>query len=1194
MTTSPIKTHSELLDLSDVVQKMSMQWIDFDRTLRYLKSNGDVSKESSLGKIIGAIVVKYAEIHTQNESGFKYFKCTDNAKSTLRSLGFKLKIYARNISAKPRLLTQVNKMKEGDQKINTKKGSEFLLFFIKICEKEIVVLSSGQAWNVVRPCIRYDYPIKIAELILDAEKIVKIKRRCLVGPNLRETILEPPSGELYKTTSLYYLVESIQCVVKKNASLMNIDPFIKVKGELKINITSGGLLRIQKEMAIRDYPAIISLFYCYTHGLETYSQDGKVESRDPQFEFLHFLQPAQICGDILDEQLIEQAINFYRGSDDVHPVFFRHKFLSDFLDSTCFEFQYKPKAHFQILSDSPPTLVEVIVAVSNFLGGKPDKASLARALQKVRFRYTHPQTNQMIPSSLIECFEGEVRYEDRAYFKVRNMWYQLSADFNALLREDFKSLLCNRLLEPQEEGHLPLPWKGNKRQDVLTQQKIKEVTGITKGIQEFMSRLKEAKVCFVSEQWVSFHGLTIEQLVVHQSVLVGEILNVEVIFKNKEKIEKILFAKSEISLETRLKNSFPDHYQQILSELQVQRSILKIETKGKKKNLLVLNPFAYPLKEACKTNFKKFETLLQEVHHNDKKEDEATYNRQYLYDKMNNGKLFGPEEGFLVFDCILPNNIEVCDIVKFTKKTTYLYHVKEDFGQNTRDACSQILNSAKILRSALSTHQPKNFLQMLWEEATLGEKKGWRKQSKEQLEYLGKQKFFDIFCGRRIVFVYACLEKENHSFHDEIAMPTRLSPEHLKGTSQKKQFQELKTEEFLDSSNRLTGKFYESSQKSFQLEKFKKESSAIYSQLSKFKSVSASTLAKLELIHAARELHTLNFEFKICEIKRPNSSSAAQEGASLADTLTYADIEELLSEETTLSEHSDISEGIDRGFINIGNSCYMNATLQVLFSIKEITDLIEAHSKTFPTLNHLYRKRGIHELKNLRTKVFQTKGKGVLTGSIKGQQDAHEFLVFILDKIGWHPIETYSNFSYMFEGREKNHNSESEDPTHHLSLAITKNQNFQTTLNAYFARETLEGKRETKIDGKKYMLQHAKALRITELPTILVIHLKKFTQFGEKITFPINFPTNEIVTIKQRNRDSETHYQIFGYINHHGSTVQSGHYTADIKNLDVPDGKGCWVRYNDDSVNFNPSLKPEMDAYIVFLKKLPNPINRIR
>ncbi|XP_072157579.1 uncharacterized protein [Bemisia tabaci] len=108
-----------------------------------------------------------------------------------------------------------------------------------------------------------------------------------------------------------------------------------------------------------------------------------------------------------------------------------------------------------------------------------------------------------------------------------------------------------------------------------------------------------------------------------------------------------------------------------------------------------------------------------------KREVEGIYNQSYLYEK-----------GFIVLDTILPLGIESCDLIKYDDNSVYLYHVKKTLGQSTREACSQILNAAEMIRGAITLSQgseSSNYLERLWREITeYNGDEEWKKVVAEQ------------------------------------------------------------------------------------------------------------------------------------------------------------------------------------------------------------------------------------------------------------------------------------------------------------------------------------------------------------------------------------------------------------------------------------------------------------------------------
>jgi ubiquitin C-terminal hydrolase len=93
--------------------------------------------------------------------------------------------------------------------------------------------------------------------------------------------------------------------------------------------------------------------------------------------------------------------------------------------------------------------------------------------------------------------------------------------------------------------------------------------------------------------------------------------------------------------------------------------------------------------------------------------------------------------------------------------------------------------------------------------------------------------------------------------------------------------------------------------------------------------------------------------------------------------------------------------------------------------------------------------------------------------------------------------------------------------------------------------------------------------RITYMPLILVMHIKRFTNHNDKINDYVDYPIQF---------DS---YELFGVILHHG-TMDTGHYTCMMKHQDA------WFMCNDESIdeikNINHVISS--NAYVLLYKKI--------
>lgn len=140
-----------------------------------------------------------------------------------------------------------------------------------------------------------------------------------------------------------------------------------------------------------------------------------------------------------------------------------------------------------------------------------------------------------------------------------------------------------------------------------------------------------------------------------------------------------------------------------------------------------------------------------------------------------------------------------------------------------------------------------------------------------------------------------------------------------------------------------------------------------------------------------------------------------------------------------------------------------------------------------------------------------------------------------------------------------------------------------------------------------------KNLKISTLPTVLIIHLKRFCQTkmsNSKLVYPVQFPlvglnVRRFLATQTSNDDSgilddeqamnnieqyrETNvdflYDLFAVCNHRGS-MSNGHYTAYCKNPIT----GKWFCYDDHLVSeLDPSRVCTPDAYILFYRRRDTP-----
>ncbi|MCH9626435.1 MAG: hypothetical protein S4CHLAM2_00570 [Chlamydiales bacterium] len=1113
------------------VQELSIQWLSLNRARKYVDLTKKKSPDLSLEKLIKKVVKVYNQKQTAPDYVLR--------EHTLDQSRYAIRVYVRSNKVKS-ALAQV--LEEGGKKPLPKTSyTDYIFFFHRYKpSREIVAVTSGQAYQVVRPCINYRFPVTVAERVLNPQKIVEITRRCLLQSATKETLLHPSGLELYKTTTLYYLVESFRCETKAGSSLTQLGLF-DTPPNLKI---STGLLRIEKRIPLDAYAQVIALFSEYMRGETTFTADGKEEEGDAGFEFLHYVQPYRGEASHLNRALIAKVFKAYC-EGRAQAVRLLHKHLDDFLRSPTYSILFKERSNYHALPARAPTIEALLDFLeSQYEEGFENEAAFIAMLNQSKLRFQAPDQTT-VECGLVECLEGELRTsEGESYFKTAGHWYQLSVDYLALVHEDFKTLLKSSLIKKGEKGSLPLKWAGNQNSGKFTMSLLIEKLKIQKGQQKINADLNKARVFYLTASGE-----------VRQSCLVGEILTVKIVKKHQKAINTLL--KTGKCTRAQLKMAIGTAgANKVWPELIKKRSIFR----EKANERFVVNPFL-PLGFSV-TKKKELVALLEEhctTFYTQGAETEEAYSREYL-----------ERDDYLVFDRICPDHIEPFDVAYFPGQDVayfpgqiaYLYHIKENFGQPTREACSQVLNAAKEFRAALSLRQTENYVDKMYQKGiTTDSKEKWRQKVRAQLNHLQKKGFEALFYEREIVFVYAYLEKESQSLYDESETPVCLTPAHLDLGSKKKNteaFQALLKEGYIDHRGRLTGKFFASSQKRFSLDE------EIYQKLRPFKSKSDSTLAKLELLQLAKELHSLGFKLKICPITRKGSAPGPTPDES---SDTSASLEGEAFCDSSSSSLSEVPTHPPR-LVNVTNSCYLNAAMQLLFNTPELCAAIEEH-KDDPVIGRLHAVLHDHSrvnLAQLRNTLFQNRQKGQFVGRLYEQQDAHEALVMILDRLQWNPLNV--NTQITQNATQTDH----EETTSHLSIQL-EDDGFQEVVNQYFQFSEMQD------DGKKW--QEERFLK--NQPPYLVVHLKRFVNANTKIMTKMIFPDNREAVFPAEG-GVEVRYEIVGHVNHIGETLKGGHYISYVKNS--RDNEQNWFECNDSTVTeCDPNEVDESDAYIVILKK---------
>lgn len=290
------------------------------------------------------------------------------------------------------------------------------------------------------------------------------------------------------------------------------------------------------------------------------------------------------------------------------------------------------------------------------------------------------------------------------------------------------------------------------------------------------------------------------------------------------------------------------------------------------------------------------------------------------------------------------------------------------------------------------------------------------------------------------------------------------------------------------------------------------------------------------------------------------------------------------------------------GLNNLGNTCFMNSSLQCLFSAQLHVEFTEIHGNA-PILKAL-----LSTLSLMQAKAEKSLSPSSLFSALSQkwkeykkcyQQDSHEFIRRLLDvcRDEEKRIKDHSVIDQFFGGvfvsilkcQECKHVSKTKDAFLDLSISLSpkecKNVELADLLQCFLNEEFL--KDEERISCEKCCkdtskrVEAIKRIEILEYPKILVLHLKRFTPTMSRRTL-VYAKDSKIVSFDFRLdlEESKYCYELFALIEHQGSDAEYGHYISYTS-----DSSSNWYHCSDSKVK-SVSAKSVLSSqpYILFYR----------
>ncbi|KAI8458795.1 hypothetical protein BY996DRAFT_4576703, partial [Phakopsora pachyrhizi] len=311
---------------------------------------------------------------------------------------------------------------------------------------------------------------------------------------------------------------------------------------------------------------------------------------------------------------------------------------------------------------------------------------------------------------------------------------------------------------------------------------------------------------------------------------------------------------------------------------------------------------------------------------------------------------------------------------------------------------------------------------------------------------------------------------------------------------------------------------------------------------------------------------------------------------------------------------------IGPGFINTGNTCFINAVLQALVHTPALNiglldmDEHSPHScqltvrRTFCALCRMYNLlhlcfRKANPSNSIRPSPISQSLPKFAPSLRPGQQgDAHEFLRMLVNAMQLGALGVQGEkckqeiidstfINRMFGGKLRtrvtcehcNTNSDTYENFSDLSLEFSQANSVSAALKSYRRLDRMNGSNQYNCSKCK-RLRNAKLVRsVFTPPAVLTLQLMKYSARGSKIHKRIQFEESLDLRPVMGDGARPTRYNLYAVVCHQGQTIHSGHYYSYIKTSD-----GKWYLADDSTVQRVTNTRHILvnpNAYVLFYSR---------